>query len=59
MREKHFDPQLVDLLFENMQQFLEIYKIEVSEENMQKSLTKKIKKDNQIEKLFGWFLHKR
>jgi len=51
MSGKHFDPKLIDLFFENLDDFLEIYNTQIEKEQLEKTLKKK--KGNRIKE---WFL---
>ncbi len=51
MSGSYFDPQLIDILFENLDQFLNIYKVRVDKEQLEKKLEKK-KKNSFISWMF-------
>ena len=59
MRGKHFDPHLIDLFFENLEQFLSIYKIDSDPIALQHSLHSELTSDSKMRKVFGWLLNKR
>jgi len=54
MRGKHFDPVLIDLFFENVDDFLDIYNIQIEKEKLSNHLN--IKKRGRI---MEWLLRKR
>lgn len=54
MRGKHFDPQLIDLFFDNLNDFLAIYDVQIEREKLSKSLN--VKKRG---KIMEWLLRKR
>ncbi len=54
MRSKHFDPELIDIFFKNIDVFLNVYNIQVKKENLQRSLNKKKRG-----KIMNWLLKER
>jgi len=54
MKAKHFDPKLVKIFFENLEDFLDIYNIHIKTSEMQEKL--KVKKRG---KIMEWFLRGR
>ncbi len=54
MRGEHFDPQLVDLFFENLDMFLGIYHLHVEKQNLEEHLNSKKKRT-----ILDWLLKKR
>jgi len=54
MSGKHFDPKLIDLFFENIDGFLEIYNIQIKKEKLEQSLN--VKKRG---KIMEWLLKER
>ncbi len=54
MSGKHFDPDLIDLFFKNIDDFLEIYNIQIEKEKLEKSLNNKKRG-----RIMGWFLRGR
>jgi response regulator RpfG family c-di-GMP phosphodiesterase len=58
MREKHFDPHLIDIFFENINQFLEIYNTNVEQKKLEQLEVRKSEK-NPLYRMFTWLLNKR
>ena len=54
MRGKHFDPKLIDLFFENIDDFLKIYNIQIQKDKLEKSLNM-----HKRSKIMEWLLKER
>jgi len=59
MRAKHFDPQLVDLFFKNIDQFMDIYNINLQNEQAETPQEPELKKQKTKESFFDRLLRKR
>lgn len=51
MKGKHFDPVLIDIFFKHVNEFLDIYNIQVKIDELEKSLNSKKRG-----KIMGWLL---
>jgi len=47
----HFDPKLIDLFFDNLNDFLEIYNTQIEKEQLEKTLNR-----DKRNKIIGWLL---